>query len=87
MRRVAKGAVALSLSVLLTFYGMGAIAFAQPGMLTAGDDDLTGQSDDVPASFDLRDVDGTTRTPWLAPRRPRRTPSSTWTPKLRLYGS
>ena len=58
MRSIAKGFVALSLSVLLAFGGMGTVAYAQPGMLTASNADLTGQSDGLPASFDLRDVDG-----------------------------
>ena len=58
MRGIAKGAVALSLSVLLAFSGMGVVAFAQPDMLMEGNADLAGQSDDVPARFDLRNVDG-----------------------------
>ena len=58
MKRVVKRTVAFALFVLLTFGGAGAVAFAQPDELMAGNTDLTGQSDDVPASFDLRDVDG-----------------------------
>ena len=58
MRGIAKGAVVLSLFVLLAFNSMGSTAFAEPGDLTAGNADLTGQSNDVPARFDLRDVDG-----------------------------
>ena len=37
---------------------MGSPAFADPGHLTAGSVGQSAQTGDVPASFDLRDVDG-----------------------------
>lgn len=58
MRGIAKGTAILSLSVLLAFGGLGPAAFAEPGDLTAGSADLFTQTGDVPASFDLRNVDG-----------------------------
>ncbi|MBQ6390360.1 MAG: hypothetical protein IJH88_01900, partial [Eggerthellaceae bacterium] len=70
MKRVAKGAVALALFVLLTFGGAGAVAFAQPGELMVGNADLTGQSGYIRPSFDLRDVDGVSYVTSVKNQRP-----------------
>ena len=70
MKRVAKGAVALALFVLLTFGGAGAVAFAQPGELMVGNADLTGQSGYIRPSFDLRDVYGVSYVTSVKNQRP-----------------
>lgn len=70
MKRVVKRTAALTLFVLLTFGGVGAAAFAQSGELALGYDDLTEQSDNIPASFDLRNVNGVSYVTSVKNQRP-----------------